>query len=116
MLINRRDVFVCIALAAALAVTYVAGQVWLAGGDDAPPLTEPREWITEAEQEALADALTSIDGVDAWVAGCVWERERGDIADVVSLPGGYHPLPHGSSHRACHDARARSRHVSVGQR
>ncbi len=52
--------------------------------DEEPPL--PGEWLTEADQEELADAFTQFDG---WVAGCLWEkRARTHIDDVVDEPAG----------------------------
>jgi hypothetical protein len=54
--------------------------------EDPPP---PSEWLTEAGQEELADALTHFDG---WAAGCLWEARTalGSTRWWRSLAAGRH--------------------------
>jgi hypothetical protein len=50
-----------------------------------PPM--PSECLTEAQQERLADRLSTV-RPGRWVAACVsHERDRGDIDEVVNAPG-----------------------------
>lgn len=56
----------------------------------------PSRWLTETEQEELADALTQFDG---WAAGCLWEnRDFRDIADVVDESEGQTTLWRAENH------------------
>ena len=70
-----------------------AGLVIIGGFAAAHELTtedprDPSEWLTEADQEALAGALTGLP-VDGWAAGCLWDhRDPGDIRGVVDYPEG----------------------------
>lgn len=43
------------------------------------------EWMTEADQERLYQALTTLAGGD-WAAGCIWERKWRPVEDVMDVP------------------------------
>jgi hypothetical protein len=50
-----------------------------------PAAPYPAQWLTESEQEQLADLVTT--GVDATTAGCPWEgRDPRDIRLLVEAP------------------------------
>lgn len=55
----------------------------------AEDLHHPSQWLTEAEQEELADLMTQLPTEYAWRAGCVWEKSARDFEDVVDVPGGF---------------------------
>jgi hypothetical protein len=69
-------------IALVLVLAFAVGQRILR---DEPP--RPREWLTESEQEELAELVSTWEP-DRWVAGCLWEQRHGsDITELVDAPG-----------------------------